>query len=321
MTLWQRDWFLSLDGKYQLFVHYLRDHCDHAGVWQPAFKLFEKISGFRIDGNEFLTAVNSDSIRILVLENGKWWITGFIEDQYKTKDLTDTINPHKGIINSLHFNKVPYKSYGYKITLRKGFGRVKDQDQDQDQDKDQDKDHVVIQDIYNKYNTEGGVGETELPTTTKQNNQQLEINELSATNGTFGGHSGDIYASASSSVSASVSVPEGGVGETTWRDSFDVYQKSCREAYQAHIADQNWLAERQKYHPRLNIKMTLEKACRDYWSTEAAWEHKRRKRGKAIDWRRTFNNALAQKINQVWLTDTEPRKQQTSHTPIEELYK
>jgi hypothetical protein len=132
MTIWQRDWFLNLDGKYQLFVHYLRDHCDHAGVWQPAFKLFEKITGFRIDQSEFLSTVNSESVRVHILENGKWWLTGFIEDQYRTTELNECINPHKGVINSIDFNNIPYNSYGYKLTLRKGMEGVKDKDKNKD---------------------------------------------------------------------------------------------------------------------------------------------------------------------------------------------
>lgn len=152
ITIWQRDWYLNLDGKYQLFVHYLRDHCDHAGVWQPAFKLFEKITGFRINQEEFLSTVNSESIRILVLENGKWWLTGFIEDQYRTNELSDTINPHKGVINSIDFNRIPYKSYGYNLTLRKGTEGVKDKDKDKDK-------NTVLNSNTNTIQ-EGGVGET-----------------------------------------------------------------------------------------------------------------------------------------------------------------
>jgi hypothetical protein len=133
MTLWQRDWFLSLDGKYQLFVHYLRDHCDHAGVWQPAFRLYEKITGFRIDVEEFLRTVNAESARVCVLENGKWWLTGFIEDQYKTREISDKINPHKGVINSIRFNNVPYESHGYTITLRNTTDAVKEQDAPQEE--------------------------------------------------------------------------------------------------------------------------------------------------------------------------------------------
>jgi hypothetical protein len=119
-NLWQQDWFLSIEGKYQLFVLYLRDHCDHAGIWQPAMKMFEMTTGFRIKTDDFLAAVNAEKVQILVLPNGRWWLTGFCEDQYKGRVLCYAINPHKGAIRQLENNQVPYKSYGYEITLRKG---------------------------------------------------------------------------------------------------------------------------------------------------------------------------------------------------------
>lgn len=135
-TIWQRDWFLNLDGKHQLFVHYLRDHCDHAGVWQPSFKLFEKISGMRIFKDEFLSNVNQDSIRVHILENGKWWLTGFIEDQYKTLSLNSFNSAHRGVISQLENNQVPYESYGYKVApskpLASPFVGAKDKDKDKD---------------------------------------------------------------------------------------------------------------------------------------------------------------------------------------------
>lgn len=114
--LWNRDWFLNLEGRHQLFCLYLRDICDHAGVWNPAFKRFEQSTGFRVNPEEYLKACNSpESVRIIVLANGRWWITGFIEDQYKTKTMNESNAAHRGIINSLRFNNVPYLSCGYEI--------------------------------------------------------------------------------------------------------------------------------------------------------------------------------------------------------------
>jgi hypothetical protein len=135
-TIWQRDWFLNLDGKHQLFVHYLRDHCDHAGVWQPSFKLFEKISGMRIFKDEFLSNVNQDSIRVHILENGKWWLTGFIEDQYKTLSLNSFNSAHRGVIFQLENNQVPYESYGYKVAPSKPLASPYEGAKDKDKDKD-----------------------------------------------------------------------------------------------------------------------------------------------------------------------------------------
>lgn len=139
--LWNRDWFLNLEGRHQLFCLYLRDICDHAGVWNPAFRRFEQSTGFRVNPEEYLSACNSpESVRIMVLENGRWWITGFIEDQYKTKSMNESNGAHRGIINSLRFNNVPYLSCGYEIAptkpLPSPYLGAKD--------KDKDKDNVIV---------------------------------------------------------------------------------------------------------------------------------------------------------------------------------
>ncbi|MDR1154009.1 MAG: hypothetical protein LBL04_04805 [Bacteroidales bacterium] len=99
--------------------------------------------------------------------------------------------------------------------------------------------------------------------------------------------------------------------EKTWRDSFDIYLSELEAAYSACIQDRVWLDERQKYHPRLNILLTIEKAFGDYWATEAGWKKKKASRG-GIDWRRTFNNALTMNGNKVWNDESPVRRRQPS---------
>jgi len=142
-SMWESDWFLALDGKCQHLANYIRDHCDCAGVWRPAFRMFEKISGFRVSPEEFLSTVNNGKVRVLVLDSGKWWITGFLEDQLRTTELDERVGPHKGALNSLDFHKIPYKSYGYKIRVKEGMcslpggsGRTKEKDIEKDIEKD-----------------------------------------------------------------------------------------------------------------------------------------------------------------------------------------
>jgi hypothetical protein len=90
--------------------------------------------------------------------------------------------------------------------------------------------------------------------------------------------------------------------EKTWRDSFEIYLNDLRVAYGKAIRDREWIAERQKYHPGLNILLSLEKACKDYWSTEAGWKKKKAGKTAKTDWVRTFNNALTVSGNKVWET-------------------
>ena len=88
--------------------------------------------------------------------------------------------------------------------------------------------------------------------------------------------------------------------EVTWRDSFDVYLQSCREAWCRWTQDKEWMAERERFNPGVDISLTLEKACKEYWATEAGWLHKKKGRGKTIDWKRIYEFAISQKQNRVW---------------------
>ena len=85
----------------------------------------------------------------------------------------------------------------------------------------------------------------------------------------------------------------------TWRTDFKIYKNELREAYKS-ILTPEYIAERKNYHPRLNIKLTLEKAIKDYWILEAGWKNKKSKKTLIIDWKATFNTTLTQKSNQVW---------------------
>ena len=85
-----------------------------------------------------------------------------------------------------------------------------------------------------------------------------------------------------------------------WKKSFDEYKNQVREAFTEAIQDKTWMQKQQEYYPNINIKKSLEKACFNYWATEAGWQNKRSKKTKAINWKTTFGNALAMKENHVY---------------------
>lgn len=97
---------------------------------------------------------------------------------------------------------------------------------------------------------------------------------------------------------------KGGMGEKekelTWRNSFDVYLEQATQAYRAISQDQAFIEDREKYHPRIDIKLSLEKSFNDFWGTEAGWKNKKSSRSAEINWVRTFKNALDQRFNQVY---------------------
>jgi len=242
--IWDEDWYMSLSGNYMLFWDYICDKCDYAGILRPNKAVFEKLTTFNINLTEFLGYVNSDKERILVLPNGRWFLTGFIVFQYFKKEpcvLSMSNHFHRSIIEQLEKNVVPYKSGCYGFEVKEG-AKVGAHLPPKDKDKDKDKD----------------------------------IN-----------------------TSLSSSLKEESEGKT-WKDDFSIYQAEEQVAYESLINDPVWTADRQKYHPNLDIKLSAEKAHKDYWSTEAAWSHKKKQWSKSCDWRRTYNNALTQRCNQVW---------------------
>lgn len=86
----------------------------------------------------------------------------------------------------------------------------------------------------------------------------------------------------------------------SWRDDFEIYKSELKEAFDKIMADEAFIENRQKYHPNVDIRLSLLKAYEDYWSTEAGWKKKRSSRTKEIDWPATFRKALDQPQNRVY---------------------
>lgn len=104
---WNEDWFLDLSNSHKLFWIYICDNCDHAGIFKPNKRMFELIVGDRIDITDFLSIVNGDKIRIIELENGRWYLTGFISFQYGGK-LNVNNRVHKSILSVLTKNNITW---------------------------------------------------------------------------------------------------------------------------------------------------------------------------------------------------------------------
>lgn len=86
----------------------------------------------------------------------------------------------------------------------------------------------------------------------------------------------------------------------TWRDDFEVYKDELRMAYKTLLGDDAWISTQQRFNPNLNIALTLEKACVNFWATEAGWQHKLKQRTKSINWRQTLTNAISNPQNKVY---------------------
>lgn len=85
-----------------------------------------------------------------------------------------------------------------------------------------------------------------------------------------------------------------------WKKDFNIYLSELKISYSEIINDKNLITEQQKFYPNLDIALTLEKSYTNFWSTEAGWKNKKNARTLTIDWRATFINSLAQKMNHVY---------------------
>ena len=105
---WNEDWFLELSTSNKLFWIYVCDNCDHAGIYKLNKRMFELLIGAKINTDDFLTTINAEKDRIILLDNGKWYITKFIEFQYGP-----TLNPnnrvHKSILKLLNDNNIKFE--------------------------------------------------------------------------------------------------------------------------------------------------------------------------------------------------------------------
>jgi len=104
---WDEDWYLDLSLTQKLFWIYICDNCNHAGIFKPNKRLFELLIGDKINLQTFLEQANTGKIRISVLQNGRWYLTGFIEFQYGT-NLNANNRVHKSILKLLNDNDLDW---------------------------------------------------------------------------------------------------------------------------------------------------------------------------------------------------------------------
>lgn len=99
----------------------------------------------------------------------------------------------------------------------------------------------------------------------------------------------------------------------TWKDDFNIYLDLVRSAYKSICDDPKIMETQQAYYPGVNIKLSLEKACTNFWATDAGWKHKKRSRAKEIDMRMTLINAIDK--NKVYYGKNEHRTDLTYIVP------
>lgn len=119
--IWKKQrWFRKLSPEHKLAFCYIKDQCDHAGIWNiDCSDLIDDLGFQSFDVLTFAEAINTeydkitgDKImkdRVIFLTKTCLWVTGFIQFQYEGKDklIKATNNMVKGalfILDSIKFN-------------------------------------------------------------------------------------------------------------------------------------------------------------------------------------------------------------------------
>jgi uncharacterized phage protein (TIGR02220 family) len=143
--IWDEDWYLDMPKEYKLFWFYLKDQCNHAGIWKPNIRLFNAIIGCKIDLNKALVFFNNGKERISVLNSGHWFINDFFVFQYG-----GTFNPQNRVHKSI---ECVYNHEGIVLTSIRGLKEVKDEDKGEDKDRVKDKDIYINKEDINMYSS------------------------------------------------------------------------------------------------------------------------------------------------------------------------
>lgn len=135
--IWKNQrWFRKLLPAHKLSFLYIKDRCDHAGIWKiDCTDLLEDTGLPEFNLNEFVGAINSefDGIsgkkvlreRVKVIRQKYLWLTGFMQFQYEKADKTIPINNvTTSAFKILKYNKVYDEGLAKGwITLPKGLGK------------------------------------------------------------------------------------------------------------------------------------------------------------------------------------------------------
>jgi hypothetical protein len=149
--IWKKQrWFRKLDPIYKLAFCYIKDMCNHAGVWSvDCTDLMEDLGIEEFSLQDFISAVNVeyDKIsgrkvhkeRLLLVGESNLWITQFVQFQYQGKDgkVSPCVKAVKSALQYLDGIGTLYEGLakGYLTLseeLPEGFVSIKDKDKDID---------------------------------------------------------------------------------------------------------------------------------------------------------------------------------------------
>ena len=144
-------WFRKLNPIYKLAFCYIKDNCNHSGLWKvDCSDLIDDLGLDSFDMNGFIEDVNTEfdplngkkikKERLRLVKKNYLWITGFIQFQYEGKDKTVSFSaPVRTALMFLQSIDLLQESIdkGYvtlKEPLPEGWKAPKDKDKDKDKE-------------------------------------------------------------------------------------------------------------------------------------------------------------------------------------------
>lgn len=141
--IWKEDWFLELPQEYMLAWFYIKDNCNHAGIWKPNKRQLEFITRTQIDLNIFLSLLNNEKERVVVLDGGSWYLLDFISFQYG-----NTLNENNRVHASITKELNAYKIDTCNFEVKERSFRPQDNPNQGVKDKDKVKDKDIAKDKF-----------------------------------------------------------------------------------------------------------------------------------------------------------------------------
>ena len=129
--IWDEDWFIELPKDYIIFWFYIKDKCDHAGMFKINVKVFNAIYNAQIDSEIAFELFNKGKKRLRKINGSMWLIEDFFSYQYG-----HTLNVNNRVHSSV---KDVYDKHEVKLGSIRGLKEVKEGVKDKDKDKDKDK--------------------------------------------------------------------------------------------------------------------------------------------------------------------------------------